>query len=200
MKTSQTKRFFLLLYVFTLPVATAPAQTPAPATMTQFALPLADQTTATAIILPGPNTQAWLIYATPSGKIGLWTMTPTTSPIPPQPIPPPPIPPVPIPQRLTIAVIEDPATTTLEQRNVLADPTWRKLAAEKHDFRGIIPIDVIEKGTSQPPAALAPFLDRAKGRPLPWIMLYTQNFVLVWEGPLPATTTELMAIIHQFGG
>lgn len=176
------------------------AQTPAPATLTQFQMPLADATTATAAFLPTQDGQAWLIYATPTGKLGLYLLSSTTpNPIPPTP-PNPPIPPTPIPQRLTIAIVEDPQTTTNEQRQVLANPTWRKLATEKHDFRGIIPIDVIEKGTGKPPASLAPFLDRAKGHNLPWCMLCTTAEVILWEGQLPTTAKELTSLITLYGG
>ena len=186
-------------------------QTPAPALQTQFTLPLADQTTAAAVLLPTANGQAWLCYATQTGKIGLWILTPATTPpnpepqpipppVPPPPVPPVPVPPVPVPQRLTIAVVEDPQTSTSEQRGVLANKTWRNLAGEKHDFRGIIPVDVIEKGTGKPPASLVPFLNAAKGRMLPWVMFGSATGIILWEGPLPATSAELIALIHKYGG
>lgn len=69
------------------------AQTPAPAAQVIFALPLADKTTAQAVLLPMPTPGAWLVYATPTGKLGLWTMTPTSPTPPPDPSPPPTPPP-----------------------------------------------------------------------------------------------------------
>lgn len=65
----------------------ARAQTPAPALQTPFVLPLADKTTAQAVLLPAPAQAAWLVYATREGKIGFWTMTPTNPTPPPEPQP-----------------------------------------------------------------------------------------------------------------
>jgi len=200
MSNPATKLLCLFLLSISLGSMTSQAQTPAPAAQTQFSLPLADKTTAVAVILPTLNEQAFLVYATPSGKIGLYLLSLTT-PSPTPPVPPiPPIPPTPIPQKLTIAIVEDPAATTHQQRAVLTDPLWRNLAAEKHDFRGIIPADIIEKGTGKPPASLVPFLDRAKLHNLPWIMFTTATGTIIWEGQLPTTAQELAAIIRQHGG
>jgi hypothetical protein len=95
--------------------------------------------------------------------------------------------------------VEDPQTSTIEQRQILAEPTWRKLAAEKHDFRGILPANLIKKGTGKPPALLAPFLDRAKGHALPWCMFTDSGGRILWEGPLPATAKELTSLIQRYG-
>jgi hypothetical protein len=83
------------------PASQAIAQTAAPALQVPFTLPLADKTTAQAILLPMPTPGAWLVYATKTGQIGLWMMTPTAQPepppVPPTPVPPPPnvVPPIP---------------------------------------------------------------------------------------------------------
>jgi len=175
-------------------------QTPAPAAQTKFQLPLADATTATAVILPTQAGQAWLVYATKSGMIGSYLLTPTDPTPPPDPLPPPPVPPVPIPQKLTIAIVENPATTTVEQRQVLADQAWRNLAADKHTFKGIIPTDVTDKRTGKPPADLVPFLNRAALHNLPWVMFTKPDHTIVWEGQLPTTAQELLNLIHQHGG
>lgn len=93
----------LLSLLLSFPVLSH-GQTPAPAVQTQFALPLADKTTATAILLPMPTPGAWLVYATPSGKLGLFQVTPASpdpnpdpTPVPPTPVPPTPVPPTPLP-------------------------------------------------------------------------------------------------------
>jgi len=101
MPTYQTRRLCLSLSLLCLLASAAAAQTPAPAVQTQFTLPLSDKTTATAVLLPTLNGQAFLVYATKTGQIGLWTMSPTTPPEPPPPeptpVPPPPnvVPPIP---------------------------------------------------------------------------------------------------------
>jgi hypothetical protein len=151
---------------------------------------------ATARLLPTHDGEAWLVYATSSGKLGTYYLTPKDPG--PQPDPIPPVPPV--PTKLIIAVVENPATTTQQQRQVLADPAWRKPAAEKHTLLGIIPNDVIEKETGQPPPRLAPFLERAKLHNLPWIMFTTEAGVIIYEGQLPTTAAELASLIKQYGG
>jgi hypothetical protein len=173
-------------------VTTAAAQTPAPALHTRFQLPLTDSTTATAALLPTHDGQAWLVYATNNGNLGTYYLTPTELPGP--------DPPQPIPQKLAIAIVENPATTTLQQRDVLSAIEWRKLATEKHNFLGIVPTDIKEAKTGLPPPALVPFLDRAKNHNLPWIILSNQTGTILWEGQLPPTSQQLTAIIQRYGG
>jgi len=98
-RTAPLKKCFLLLPA--LLTATAWAQTPAPGLQTQFNFPLADKTTATAVLLPAPAQAIWMVYATKDGKIGSYLLTssfPTPPPEPePQPHPQPPnvLPPLP---------------------------------------------------------------------------------------------------------
>jgi len=179
-----------------LTALTALAQTPNPALQTPFVLPLSDGTIAQAQILPGPNAQAYLVYATKTGQLGLWTMTQTDPTPPPDPIPP--IPPQ--PTKLKIAIVENPATTTQAQRSVLASKSWRDLVVDRHELVGVIPNDVIDKRTDQPPPRLAPFLDRAKQHNLPWIMFTDEQGNIIWEGQVPTTASELSNLIKQHGG
>jgi len=88
---SQIRNLFLSLSLCALLPQATGAQTPAPAMQTPFQLPLTDKTTAQAVLLPTLNGQAFLVYATPTGRLGLWTMSQTnpTPPPEPQPIPPP---------------------------------------------------------------------------------------------------------------
>ena len=96
-RTAPLKKCFLLLPA--LLTATAWAQTPAPGLQTQFNFPLADKTTATAVLLPAPAQAIWMVYATKDGKIGSYLLTstlPTPPPDPePQPQPPNVLPPLP---------------------------------------------------------------------------------------------------------
>jgi hypothetical protein len=191
-----TKLFLCLLFILTSNAGPVFSQTPAPALQTAFTLPLTDSTTATAIILPMQDGQAYLVYATNAGKLGVYYLTPSS----PNPPPPPPPPPPPIVQKLTIAIVEDPLTTTLEQRTLFSDPAWRKLATDSNNFKGIIPNDIKEIKTGLPPADLAPFLDRAKLHNLPWIMFTSAKGVILWEGNPPSTKEEMILLIHKFGG
>jgi hypothetical protein len=171
-------------------------QTPAPATNVPFQLPLSDGSTAQARLLPTHDGESWLVYATSSGKVVAYYLSPTTPTPPPDPIPP--IPPT--PQKLTIAIVENPTLTTQQQRAVLASPEWRAVAAAKHNLVGIIPNDVIDKETNQPPTRLAPFLNRAKLHNLPWIMFTNAAGAILWEGQVPTTAQELAALIAKYGG
>jgi hypothetical protein len=104
MKTLTTTLIIVAAIAASLTARPATAQTPAPAAGVQFALPLADSTTAVAVILPATPGRAWLVYATTRGLIGFCPMgetappSPTPSPTPqPQPQPTPPPPPTPTP-------------------------------------------------------------------------------------------------------
>jgi len=191
-----TKVFCLLTIFAGESTVKSATPTPAPAPSISFPLPLTDGTTATAQFLPTQEGAGWLVYATNSGKLASYYCTPTKPGPDPQPIPPPPPP----PGKLTIAIVENPAQTTQQQRTVLSDPNWRNLAKEKHDFLGIIPNDLIEKATGQPPPRLAPFLERARGHNLPWIMFADDQGFIVWEGQVPTTSTELINLIKKYGG
>ena len=172
----------------TLAVAEPP---PAPAPFQPFNLPLSNKTSASAVILPIDADHTWMVYATRDGQIGFWMMSKQARPIPPGPTPPVP-PPL---EKLTIAIIEDPSSTSTAQRQVLADLTWRKRAAEQHNFLGLIPSDLRDARTGLPPANLLPFLEHAKLHALPYIIMYDHRGAITWEGPLPATAAKLLDLI-----
>lgn len=199
--------FLILLSLQMAGTSNLLAQTPAPKTGTSFLLNLIDGTTATAVFLPMQDGQVALVYATRNGNLGLWTMTPTISPAPqppippnPNPVPPTPVPPQPITQKLSIGIVEDPRTTTLEQKAVLIDKEWRNLAVTKHEFIGLIPKDIKEKQTGLPPANLLPFLNAAKGHELPYVVFFDKAMSLVYSGPLPDSSAEMTALILKYGG
>ena len=189
--------FFMAALARAVLTTTAPVagQTPAIKPFTYFALPLTDDTIANAILLPAADGQAYITYATSQGGLVVYRVTgmePGPNPVPP-PVPPP------TPTKLTIAIVEDPRATTKQQRDVLADKAWRKLAKEKHDFLGIIPKDLTDRKTGQPPPRLAPFLERAKLHDLPWVMFTDPTGAIIWEGPLPPIGGDLCALIRTYG-
>jgi hypothetical protein len=192
----------LFLYVTTanavaeelaVPVSQKETQHPTPSLLTQFKVPMPDGTQATAFILRTDANQVMLCLATSNGQVGLWTMTPGNSPPSPTPTPDPP----PLPQKLHIAIVVDPATLTLEQRNVLANRTWRQAAASDHWFHGIVPVDAQEGDTGRPPADLLPFLDRAREHNLPWVIMCDTAGKIVLECPLPKTAEEMRRLIPK---
>ena len=207
MQTNLLKLIFLSFAACLLGSCQLKAQTPTPVVEIQFQLQLSDQTQAQAIFLPTLEGKMYLVYATNSGLMGIWTMTPTTSPIPVHPVPPnpvpptPPVPPIPpVTQKLFIGIVEDPRETTLQQKTVLINKEWRELATTHHTFTGLIPLDIIEKGTNKPPASLVPFLNAAKGRELPCLIMFNQNMSLLYAGKIPVTPAEITALIRKFGG
>ena len=195
-KCYYVKLFFLFLTFLIFQEVICPGQVPAPAMNIHFSLPLADQTTSVAVLLPTQDGQAWLVYATNSGKLASFYLTPTR----PGPSPIPPIPPDPVPQKLTIVVVEDPTKTTVSERLILSDSTWRDLANLKHDFKGVIPFDIKEKKTGLPPPALVPFLERSKLHKLPWLMFTNAQGIFLWEGNLPDSRETLISLIRKHGG
>lgn len=185
---------FLSWLLLIVPIAAAQTANPAP--MKPFSLPLTTGESATAVLLPIDDGRMWMVYATPDGKIGFWMMSQSTDPIPPDPIPPPP----PEPTRLTIVAVEDPERTTQRERDVLADAGWRGLAMEKHNFMGIIPVDLIDKRTGKPPPLFLPFMDLAKGKKLPWVILGDDQGNVLWQGSLPDSPAEFTTLIEKYGG
>lgn len=188
----------ILLFLLTtlLLTATSFAQTPAPAPHELFQLPLSDHTTAKAFILPKQNDLAYLVYATSSGNLVCYELSPTT-PIPfPDPLPPPP----PTPSKLFIAIIEDPSQTTPSQRSILADKKWRQLATEKHAFMGILPTDLYDQEPGTIPSDLVPFLDAGKEHNPPWLLFLSENNQVIFSAPLPESTQALIDTINKYGG
>lgn len=176
-----------------VPFSPKETQQPTPSLLTQFKVPMPDGTQATAFLLRTDSGQVMLCLATANGQVGLWTMTPGASPLPPTPDPTPP----PLPQKLHIAVVVDPAKLTLEQRNVLSDRTWRQAATSGHWFHGIVPVDAQEGDTGKPPADLLPFLDRAREHNLPWVIMCDTAGKIVLECPLPKTAEEMRRLIPK---
>jgi len=157
---------------------------------------LRDGTTANAQILPANQDQSWLVYVTKTGELGVYQVAPAISPTPPAPTPPPPL----EPQKLKIAIVVDPSTTTLDQVVCMASKEWRDLAASKHEFLGIIPRGIIEDKENPPPQRLLPFLERSSKQKLPWLLFADQKGNFIFEGPLPKTAPELTDLIKKYGG
>jgi hypothetical protein len=166
--------------------------TPAPAPGVAFALPLSDGSQTTAKILPGPDAKHWLVYATKSGQLVVWTVAPTD----PGPIPPPP-PPPPIDTRLKIAIVEQPTASTPQQRGIMADKAWRTAIPPPHLFIGVLPLNIINPDTGKPPEQIAPFLRAAEGRPLPLVVLLDEFNTVYSVVPLPDSAAGILSLIPK---
>lgn len=186
----------LCLSLLLLSIGASSSMGQSPKTGTPFQLPLTDETTVQTVLLPIDGTTLYLVYATRTGNLGLWTMTKGTTidPVPPDP----PVPP--IDEILSIAVIEDPLDSSIEEVNTLADPGWRGYANANHNFIGIIPNDVIDFRTKKPPAFLFPFLVLAKGKDLPYLVILRSDGTVYWQGHLPKTPAEIIELIRKSKG
>lgn len=189
MKTLSTLTLLICLYSGTL------AAEPTPAPSQRFALPLSDGTSTQAVFLAAPKNAFHLVYATKSGTLIFLNVTkpgPEPEPIPPEPIPP--------AEMLKVAVINDPAASTPQQRQIMADPAWRDHIPTPHEFCGIIPFGLIDPTTGTAPAEQAPFLKAAEGHALPCLILLNENGKPVFVGPLPDSAKTILELIRKHGG
>lgn len=126
---------------------------------------------------------------------------PEPTPIPPTPVPPtPPTPPTPTPQKLNIAIVEDVCCTPYKQKAVLADRAWRDRANSKHNFIGIIPSTLIQVDTGKAPTFFQPFIDQAKDKKKPYLILYGMDGQIIYEGTLPESTAAMNSLLDIYGG
>jgi hypothetical protein len=167
------------------------SQTPAPALQTQFTLPLADKTTAKAVFLPTADSKVWLVYATPTGQIGLWTMQSATGPSPtPPPDPPvPPVPPVP-PKPTSVSVITITETDQAPCPALVAD----YLSSTRSTYYAFTIAMVAEKN---PPANSLTWIGRTAGKSYPYSFVATLEGKTLWEGPTPKKDSDFIAVIQK---
>jgi len=113
-------------------------------------------------------------------------------PVPPEP-PIPPVPPVPPkPTELYAVVVEESSLRTPEQAIVLGSQRCRAA------FRGFRVTDQDVKNESgQPPTDLKPYLDRAKGKTLPYLMIVGADGTVWHEGTLPATVDAVLVLVKK---
>jgi hypothetical protein len=118
-----------------------------------------------------------------------------TSPDPPTP----PTPPTPTPTRLWVTVVEETADRTIEQGRIYtSDHLHTYLQAHQHKWR-IVDDDVTDEDGAIP-GGVATYLARARGKPLPWVILADATGVVLWEGTLPETDDALLETLKQYGG
>jgi hypothetical protein len=147
-----------------------------------------DQEPAALLILSKPATVtiAWIELAAADADVAIATINSGTTP-----------PPPPTPSVKSAAIVEHPTATPLATRQLLARPEWRTAATAAVDFLGVIPDDVIDRRTGQPPAALVPFLNAAKGLPLPRLIMCDAGGIAIFNAPVPATLDALIALFPK---
>jgi hypothetical protein len=189
----QTHATFFCPLLLSIVLSTQPllGQTQAPALETQFTLPLADKTTAQAVLLPTADGKVWLVYSTSTGQIGLWTMTPATSPSPPiPPTPPtPPIPPEP-PKPVSVSVITVTETDPAPCPAQVAD----FLSANKSTYFAFTVAMVADKN---PPANSLTWIGRTAGKSYPYSFVASHEGKTLWEGPTPTAAANFIMVIQS---
>ena len=117
------------------------------------------------------------------------------SPVPPDP----PVPPVPVTGLLWITVVEDSNLNhrTPQQAAVYASKALRDAVATGHLRWRLINANMLDT-TGTLPAELAPYFTRAKGKTLPWMMFEDAAGNLLYDGTLPATAGEVVALVQKY--
>ena len=127
------------------------------------------------------------------------------TPIPPIPVPVPPVP-VPVPpgpkeQKLWLVVIEETAEATTMRSLMFKDPALKSyIEAKGHRVR-IFDKDA-KDAKGQQPAWMASYLDHAKGKALPYIIITDMmgSSTVIYEGAFPLAVPEILGLIKKAGG
>lgn len=103
------------------------------------------------------------------------------------------------PAKAWLVVIEETREATAERGAWLSNPEIAAYLKAKGWRHRVADRDVLDP-QGKPPADLAPYLERAKGKSLPQVYLVDQDGVVRIDGPLPATPAELVALLRKVGG
>lgn len=158
---------------------------------------------ATAIMLPAGNT-SYLVLTLP-GEAGKQTVIPlVVAPmgvIPePQPGPSPGPTPTPAPAgKVWLFSVTETKDQTPDQASVLNSEEAEKYIASKGWAWRKADKDVVDQN-GQVPSDLSRWLERAKGKPLPYLIAADDGGMVIHEGPLPATAADLVALLKRLGG
>lgn len=193
---TRTTTLWILAMATTVAMAQAPTPTIAP--NTPFALPLTDGKTTKAIVWVTPDLNTYLLYSVPGAAPTIWRLEREKPKPDPDPEPKPEPEPEPEPTHLQIAIVEDIDQTTPKQRAIIASPKWRQLALESHTLIGILPIDLIDPTTGQPPTQFAEWLHAAEQLSLPCLLLRSDSGQWVLQDPLPESGEALYKLILRY--
>lgn len=122
------------------------------------------------------------------------------SPVPGPPGPPNPVPPGPTPavSKLYVVVIEETMSAKANRASYYADTKLLERIKSKHYAFRVEDRDV-RNAAGQVPPDLAPYIKAASGKE-PYAFLVNEKGKVLWEGPLPTTPADLLALIQKVGG
>jgi len=165
---------------------------PPPATATPFMIPLADNTTATAVVLPGPDNASWLVYATATGQLAYYNLSPTSpGPVPPLP-PVPPVPPVPPPGRPAALII---ITDEPEPFGTWTTATVQKILAAKQLTATNYAISSINDPAYDDVNGLK-WIGKSAGNATPYAFLIDATGKQLWAGTAPTNDAQWAAVLN----
>jgi len=153
---------------------------------------LTDKTTATAVLLPTQDGDAWLVYATKTGLIGLYRLTAT---LPPQPEPTPPVPPVPPtppPAKPTALII---ITDTPTNQGTWTTPATARLLASRGISTTNYAISYVNDPNYSDVVGLK-WIGKSAGNATPYAFLVDAAGTTTWSGAVPASDDAWAAILN----
>lgn len=114
----------------------------------------------------------------------------------PEPKPDPP-PPPPITKLFGVIIVEETKDRTPQQAAV-QDAIHKACDGKKLQWARLDKDVVDENG--KPPADMAAWLAKAKGKTLPYLILVGENGIVAWEGTQPATEAAALELLKKYGG
>jgi hypothetical protein len=157
-------------------------QIPSPTTNQVFMLPLSDGTSAEGMFLQTPSAALWLVYATPAGKLGFWTLTQST-----------PTPPTPPPPDRVIAHV---VTIAEDEPAQIPPGAATEIAAAKADYNSYT-ISMVS--SDDPPENALFWIGKSAGKKYPYTFLADKNNNVLWQGATPETEEAWAAILKSPG-
>lgn len=179
MKTLSTLllRVVLSSALLILPCFQVLADDPTPQPLSVFSIPTTSGTNAQAVFFQTAGGQLYLVFASSTGNLFLWTLTPTTTP--PQPDP--------VVDSNTFSVI----TVCQEQKDKLSDEEVSFFASRSILF---YPYTVSMVTESNPPKNSLTYIGLSAGKSLPYTFLVNQDGKIFWQGPRPSSLIAWKAI------
>lgn len=102
--------------------------------------------------------------------------------------------------KFRMVVIEETEQAANNRGQFFADADLQAYLAAKLSGKARIADQNVVDPTGKPPRDLVPYLERAKGKPLPQVYLVGDDGTILYEGDLPKTPAELLATLRKVGG